>query len=43
MTYLLILILHTAAGYAVDRIEAPSYAAFVFDGGDGRLMPMRSR
>ena len=27
MTYLLILILHTSAGYAVDRIEAPSYAA----------------
>jgi hypothetical protein len=27
MTYLLILILHTAHGYAIDRIEAPSFAA----------------
>jgi hypothetical protein len=27
MTYLLILILQTAHGYAIDRIEAPSYAA----------------
>lgn len=27
MTYLLILILQTSAGYAIDRIEAPSFAA----------------
>ena len=27
MSYLLILILHTSAGYAIDRIEAPSAAA----------------
>ena len=27
MTYLLILILQTSAGYAIDRIEAPSAAA----------------
>ena len=27
MTYLLILILQTAHGYAIDRIEAPSAAA----------------
>ena len=27
MTYLLILILQTANRYAIDRIEAPSYAA----------------
>lgn len=27
MTYLLILILQTAHGYAIDRIEAPSFAA----------------
>ena len=27
MTYLLILILQTSAGYVIDRIEAPSYAA----------------
>ncbi len=27
MTYLLILILQTSAGYVIDRIEAPSAAA----------------
>ena len=27
MTYLLILILQTSAGYTIDRIEAPSFAA----------------
>ena len=27
MTYLLILILQTAHGYTIDRIEAPSFAA----------------
>lgn len=27
MTWMLILILHTSAGYTIDRIEAPSAAA----------------